>query len=127
MGYHYEKKAFDQFKVETAALGKEQKDEAVQKDKENLQHATQTTTDSTNAIASITAYYKSHPVRVCGNTGSSPASQAVSDSIGTNEASASAVPETQYISQYNDEVTEGIAVQLDQLMKLLKEDGVKIE
>jgi len=123
IGYHYEKTKFDQFKVEVAVAGKVQEDEAKLKDKEVTQNAIQAQTDSTNAITSITDYYKRNPVRVCGNTGSSTTTKADTSAGSVNNPSSGDLPIT-YASEYNPEEVELIASQLDQLLKLLKDDGV---
>lgn len=119
IGYSYEHTKFNQFKVEVTAAGEKQAVESIQTDKENKQHELQTQTDSTNAIASITSYYKLHPVRVCGNTGSSTVSSPAFD---TKRADGTST--ISYASPYNPEDVELVAARLQALQTLLKEDGV---
>ena len=122
-GYSYEKKEYNQFKLEVAALAKTQENDSKQKDKEVKQNAINAQTESTNAITSIHDYYQRNPVRMCGNTSSSSVSSPISG-LKVITPSVTQDPVGEYSSPYSPEMTEEVGLQLQELMKQLIEDGV---
>ena len=102
-----------------------------EKDKSNESNATESVSNLKISDANIDSYYKSNPVSVL-NTCPSSMPKTISDKTGIDETSKSDISTTQqdstnYISGYNPEVVELMAVQLDTLMKNLIEDGVQID
>lgn len=88
-----------------------------QKELEDATHNTQIATDS------ISAWYKSHPVRVLlPSACASGVSTASSNTQGADDYAP-----IEYASPYRPDDTEQVANRLDQLQKLLIKDGVQIE
>src|ERR1035437_8703459 len=74
------------------------------------------------AITSLDAYYKQHPVIKLQNNGSCTVSQGTPGSTGIDGSTTSL-----YASPYTPQSTELVANQLDLLIKLLYNDGVTIK
>ena len=90
------------------------------KHREEMQNAEQNTIIATNSIAD---WYRAHPVvRVRHDNGCSTMPGTSGDSAGTNDS-----PTGGYVSPYHPADIEQVANRLDQLQKLLRADGVKVE
>ena len=117
----HDKRITYQAKVEQAgadALAHTEKTNA--KHREEMQNAEQNTIIATNSIAD---WYRAHPVvRVRHDNGCSTMPGTSGDSAGTNDS-----PTGGYVSPYHPADIEQVANRLDQLQKLLRADGVKVE
>ena len=90
------------------------------KHREELKNAEQNTIIATNSISD---WYRAHPVvRVRHDNGCSTMPGTSGDSSGTNDSSTGG-----YVSPYHPADTEQVVNRLDQLQKLLRADGVKVE
>jgi len=118
----HDKRITYQAKVEQAgadALAQTEKINA--KHREEMQNAEQNTIIATNSIAD---WYRAHPVvRVrYTNTDCSTVPGTSGDSAGSDDSSTGG-----YVSPYHPADTEQVVNRLDQLQKLLRADGVKVE
>ena len=116
----HDKRITYQAKVEQAgadALAHTEKTNA--KHREEMQNAEQNTIIATNSIAD---WYRAHPVVRVRYTGCSTVPSTDNNPGIPDDSTASG-----YASPYSPEDTEQVASRLDQLQKLLRADGVKVE
>ena len=116
----HDKRITYQAKVEQAgadALAHTEKTNA--KHREEMQNAEQNTIIATNSIAD---WYRAHPVVRVRYTGCSTVPSTDNNPGIPDDSTASG-----YASPYSPESTEQVASRLDQLQKLLRADGVKVE
>jgi len=135
LGYRYEDNVLIAFTAKVKEAGDAQTAAAAAKDKQNQEDANEAQTNATQAINSIADYYNQHPVtvvtRLPNGTSSCTVSGATNSPGSTNEAGATGnaptQPAVQYVSPYNPEQVEEMASQLNQLEKLLINDGVQVQ
>jgi len=116
----HDKRITYQAKVEQAgadALAHTEKTNA--KHREEMQNAEQNTIIAAN---SISTWYRAHPVVRVRYTGCSTVPSTDNNPGIPDDSTASG-----YASPYSPESTEQVASRLDQLQKLLRADGVKVE
>ena len=116
----HDKRITYQAKVEQAgadALAQTEKINA--KHREEMQNAEHNTIIATNSIAD---WYRAHPVVRVQNNGCSTMPGTSGDSAGSDDSSTGG-----YVSPYHPADIEQVANRLDQLQKLLRADGVKVE
>jgi hypothetical protein len=121
-GFGVEYRNMVAYKAEQKGITEAQAAQVKATDLKNKGDANDAQQSYAQAITSLDAYYKQHPVIKLQNTSCNPLSQTSPGSTGTD-----ATPTSLYASTYSPEDTELVANQLDLLIKLLYNDGVTIK
>lgn len=126
-GWYKEHTVLVQYQQKVKDMGKEENDLVAKYDKLIKDNANDSEKNIQITANGINEWYLKHPVvRVQPNSCSGQTTGPVSNSGAPNETSSSGSAGW-YQSPYSPETTELIGAQLDELMSLLRKDGVKIK
>ena len=132
VGYHYESTRWDAANKLTMAQNAIQEAKVAELDKRNQENENVSKIKQASAVAAIDTWYHEHPITITRVQHDSTICAAVSSIIESPKefdvAATSGVPATSiYIDKYDPIKVEQMASQLDELQKLLIQDGVTID